>query len=90
MEVAFIVSVLLLTLSFGTKSIIHAVLDARNGHRVEYGSAKGYVYFMPYDKEVSQKDERLKQICNLLHPVSIFSLILFLLVFFVKIIIEMN
>lgn len=81
MQVFFIISVLLFALSFGAKSIIHVILDTRNGYKIDYASSKGFVYFLPYDKDVSGTDESLKRACNYLQKLSIWFLIIFMIAF---------
>ena len=88
MQVFFIISLLLFTISFGAKSIIHVILDNRNGYQINYGSSRGFVYFLPYGKEVTVQDEKLKKVCNYLHRVSIFFLATFIIAFSIRYIVK--
>ena len=84
MQVFFIISILLFVLSFGAKSIIHVILDARNSHKIDYATSKGFVYFLPYNKDVSGADERLKSACNYLQKLSIWFLTIFVAAFLLR------
>ena len=86
MKILFVISLLLFAIPFSVKSILHVILDNRNRYQVDYGSSRGYVYFLPYSKEVSAKDENLKRLCNYLHKASLFFLVVFVIVFVIKII----
>ncbi len=88
LEVFYILSLIGFAIIFIAKSIIYAILDKRNGHPLKYGRVWGYENFLPYDKEVSQKDERLKMRCNKLHKLSIVLLIVFCIVYIVRFIIR--
>lgn len=63
----------------GAKGILHIILDYRNGYTITFASAKGYIYFLPYDEEVSEKDEKMKHLCNIFQKLSVFFLIVFIL-----------
>lgn len=80
----YVIIILLLAVSFGAKSIIHVILDYRNRHKIALTSSKGYVYFLPYDKDVQESDEYLKRVCNYLQKASIFFLIIFIILFMIR------
>lgn len=80
METAFIISLIFCVIPAILKGIIHVSLDVRNGHRVDFARSKGYVYLLPYEKEVSEEDEKLKRICNYIQRVFVFSLIFFIII----------
>ena len=84
MRVFFILSVLLFAMSFGIKSIIHIILDTRNGYKIDYASSRGLVYFLPYKKDVSEPDGSLKRVCNYLQRLSIWFLIIFIIAFLLR------
>lgn len=88
MEILFIVSLLTCIISTILKGVIHVALDIRNKHNVDFARSKGYVYFLPYSKNVSEEDEKLKRICNFLHRVFIISLIIFIIVYLVRYIVN--
>lgn len=87
-EIFFTINVILFALIFATKSIIHAILDKRNGYPVQYGSAWGYINFLPYNQDVSEGDENLKRTCNRLQKLSIFFLVLFIIAFMLRFVIK--
>ncbi len=84
MGVLYVLSIGLLAVSSMTKVIVHVILDSRNGFEVEYTSVRGYVYMLPYNKEVKKEDEKLKSVCNILSWLSLIFLIFFLLLFFYR------
>jgi hypothetical protein len=84
MRAFYVIIILLLAVSFGAKSIIHVILDYRNRHKIALTSSKGYVYFLPYDKDVQESDGYLKRICNYLQKVSIFFLVVFIILFMAR------
>lgn len=84
MQVFVIISVLLFALSLGAKSIIHVILDARNGYKIDYESSMGFVYFFPYRKDVSGGDDRLKRVCNHFQKLSVWFLIIFIVAFLLR------
>lgn len=84
MQSSLIASVLLFALSFGVKSIIHAVLDSRNGYKIDYASARGFIYFLPYEKDVSKEDEKLKKACNIFQKLSMLFLIMLVIIYFFR------
>jgi hypothetical protein len=88
MEIVFIISLVFCIIPASLKGIIHVTLDVRNGHKVDFARSKGYVYLLPYDKVVSGEDEKLKRICNYLQRLSIFSLIVFIIIFLVRFILS--
>jgi hypothetical protein len=82
MQSFFVASVFLFALSFGTKGVVHLILDVRNGHKIDLTSARGFVYFLPYDRDVSEKDEKLKIVCNLFQKLSMLFLVIFIVAHF--------
>jgi hypothetical protein len=84
MQTAFIVSLIFCIIPAIMKGIVHVALDVRNGYKVDFARSKGYVYLLPYNKDVSDKDEKLKRICNYLQKGVVFFLIIFVIVFFVR------
>ncbi len=64
MQIIFDLTVLFFVLTFAAKSTIHAVLDNRNGYKIDFESSRGYVYFLPYDKVFSETYKKLKKVCN--------------------------
>lgn len=82
MEKIYIVSLILFAITSISKVLIHVLLDLRNGYRIEYTSVKGYLYILPYDKEVMESDRNLKVLCNWLNKLSILMLFLFVAIFF--------
>lgn len=88
MQIFYIVSLIFFAIFFATKSVIHIILDSRHGYQIQYGSSRGFVYFLPYDKEVSAENLRLKKICNFLQKISIISLVTFLIAFFSRLILS--
>lgn len=84
MEKIYIFSIVLFTIASISKVWIHILLDLRNGYRIEYTSVKGYLYILPYDKEVRESDNKLKVVCNWLNKLSVFMLVLFVAVFFIR------
>jgi hypothetical protein len=57
------------------KVVMHVALDARNGYPIQYGKTRGYVYLLPYGKEVSIRDEKLKRICNSVYKFNMLFLV---------------
>ncbi|HCT22158.1 MAG TPA: hypothetical protein DIW54_01990 [Chitinophagaceae bacterium] len=90
MQILFIISLLLFAIPFAGKQILHVYLDNRNGYKTYYGGMKSLKYLYPYHDEVSMEDERTKRLCNFLHPVSMFFLVVFLIVWSVKGIHQLN
>lgn len=88
MEIAFIISLFFCIIPATLKGIIHVMLDVRNGHRVDFARSKGYVYLLPYDKDVSEGDEKLKRACNYLQRLSAFSLAAFIIIFVARFILS--
>lgn len=84
MNLLFVITVILLLISTIIKTILWVKLDNRNGHKTEIGMGRGYIYFFPYRKDVSQEDIEMKNTCNLIHKIFILSLILFFITFFIK------
>lgn len=84
MNTLFILSVIFCTVAAMAKGIVHIMLDLRNGYKIEFARSRGYIYFLPYDKEVSPKDERLKRICNFLQKMLTLSVIIFAIIFLIK------
>lgn len=84
MQTIFIISLIFCIISATAKGIIHVILDVRNGHRIDFARSKGYVYLLPYDKEVSEDNEKLKRVCNQLQKLSIGSLLIFIIVFLLR------
>ncbi len=84
MECLFVLSLLSFIVIFIARFIIYIMLDRRNGYPIEFGSAWGHVSFLPYDKDVSEEDERLKRVCNKLQKLTILFLIVFFVVFFAR------
>ena len=84
MRELYVITVLLLAVSFGAKSIIHVVLDYRNRHKIDFASSEGFVYFLAYNKDVRESDEYLKRVCNYLQKASIFFLVVFITLLTVK------
>jgi hypothetical protein len=62
------------------KAILYLILDTRNNHPIQYGSAWGMSNFEFYKKIVSPKDGKLKQRVNLLHLISMVGLFLLIIV----------
>ena len=87
MKIVFIVSSILCIIPTIFKGITHVLLDIRNSHRVDFARSKGYIYFFPYDKEVSEKDEKLKRVCNYFQKLSILFLIVFIMTFLIRLIV---
>ena len=81
MEIAFIISLVFCIIPATLKGIIHVMLDVRNVHRVDFARSKGYVYLLPYDKDVSEGDEKLKRL-------SAFSLVAFIIIFVARFILR--
>lgn len=73
-----------MSIAYVVKGILHVILDSRNGHRSEYSSVNRFVYILPYDKDVNEKDENLKKICNFFNKLSLIFLSLFIIIFFLK------
>ncbi len=88
MEIAFIISLVFCIILATLKGIIHVMLDVRNAHRVDFARSKGYVYLLPYDKDVSEVDEKLKRSCNYLQRLSAFSLVAFIIIFVARFILR--
>lgn len=88
MKITFIISLFFFIIPATLKGIIHVVLDVKNGHRVDFARSKGYVYLLPYDKDVSVGDEKLKRACNCLQSLSAFSLVAFIIIFVARFIIS--
>lgn len=86
----YIVIVLLFAVSFGTKSIIHVILDAKNKHKIDFASSRGFVYFLPYNKDVNESDEYLKRVCNYLQKASVLFLVIYFIVFMLRFIIKID
>lgn len=84
MEYLFVISLFAFILTFIAKFFTHITLDRKNGYPIEFGSAWGHISILPYDKDVSEEDERLKKICNKLQKLTILFLIIFLVVFFTR------
>ena len=84
MKLLFILSLVLCCVLTFAKGVIHVILDLRNGYKIVFARAKGYVYFLPYDKDVSEKDVALKRICNYLQKIMMISVIIFIIVFLLK------
>ena len=70
------------------KGILHVILDIRNGHRVDFARSKGYVYLLPYEKDVAIEDEKMKSLCNLLQRVFVIALTIVIIIYFVRFIIN--
>lgn len=85
MNTLFILSVIFCAISAIAKGIVHVSLDLRNGYKIDFARSRGFVYFLPYDKDVSPKDGRLKQMCNFLQRMLITSIIIFAIIFLIKI-----
>lgn len=90
MQVLSIISLLLFAIPFAGKQILHVFLDYRNGYKTYYGGIKSLKYLYRYEDEVSVDDERMKRLCNLLHPLSMFFLVVFIIVWSVKGIRQLN
>ena len=90
MQVFFTISLLLFAIPFTVKNILHVYFDYRNGYKSYYGGIKQLKYLHPYTNEVSAEDERMKRLCNFLHPVSIFFLAIFTIVWSIKGIRQLN
>jgi hypothetical protein len=84
MKIAFILSLFLYIILATLSAIIHVMLDIRNDHRIDFARSKGYVYLLLYDKNVSEKDEKLKRICNYLKRISFYFLIFLVIILFVR------
>lgn len=84
MEFIFIISCIFLVISVIIKGVTHVALDIRNGHKVEFARSKGYDYFLPYDKDVSLEDQKLKRLCNRVQKLFIFFLFIFIIVFLTR------
>lgn len=80
----YLLSIGFLAVTSIAKVIVHVVLDSRNGYEIEYTSVSRFVYMLPYDNEVNEKDEKLKSICNILCRLSLLFLIFFLILFFLR------
>lgn len=89
MEKLFILSVVFCCVSAIAKGSIHVLLDLRNNYKIDFARSKGYVYFLPYDKDVSEKDISLKRICNYLQKIMILSLVFFVIIFLFKFILKL-
>jgi hypothetical protein len=79
MQVVFVLSVILFAMTTIAKAILHVSLDRKNGHRIYFARSMGYIYLLPYDKDVAPHDEPKKRACNILQK--------FMILFFVVIII---
>jgi hypothetical protein len=79
MQVLYYISFWLFVAFSIAKVVMHVALDARNGYPIQYGKTRGYVYLLPYDKEVSIRDEKLKRICNFVYKIAMVLLVITIL-----------
>lgn len=84
MTIAIIIGLIFCFLTATLKGITHVILDIRNGHKIDFARSKGYIYLFPYDKNVAEEDEKLKRLCNLFQKLVMFSLIILIIIFFVR------
>jgi len=61
------------------KTIVHIKLDVKNGYKIDFSGMKAFEYVLPYDKQVSQEDEKLKRVCNILNRMLIVCLVVFVI-----------
>jgi hypothetical protein len=85
MDTFYLTIIILFAISSIAKTIIHIILDSRNGYKVELTGIKAYIYLLPYDKEVDSKYEELKKACNLLQKLQIATLFIFVITFFIRV-----
>ena len=84
METLYLIALLALIFLTLAKGSLHIYLDYKNGHRIEFGKSRGYIYFLPYENEVSPEYENLKRICILLQPYWVWSVVVFSVIFFLR------
>lgn len=79
---------ILLALSAAIKGILHVYLDLKNGYTVEFASSKGYIYFMQYDRDVSEEYEGKRKICNIAQRTFLILIGCFVIVSFTRFILK--
>jgi hypothetical protein len=84
LEICYIVSLIALLLTVFGKGILHVYLDSKNGRKIEYARSRGYVYLLPYEKEISPELEKVKVVCNKFQKGMIYCLVIFLILFLLK------
>jgi hypothetical protein len=73
----FVISGLLFMALFGTKMVLHLILDWRNNYPLGL-SGYHFGYLTKYDKEVRPDDARVRDLCNRFHTIGKYSFLLFL------------
>ena len=87
MQTLFILSAIFFAGTTIAKAILHVSLDIKNGHRIYFARSMGYVYILPYDKDVAPPDEPKKRACNILQRFMIFFFVLLITLVLLKVII---
>ena len=73
MNILYSLSAYLCFILFFVKIILHISLDNGNGYDVVVSPVSSWVYFLPYDKDVSEEFKKRKEVCNKIQKIAIYS-----------------
>ena len=68
----------LLIISVIIKTALHIYLDVKNGYGVTFSRAEGYVYWLKYTKQVDERYNSVKRICNIFQVIWLVVLAIFI------------
>ena len=86
MKTFYVISIILFVGTFGVKCLLYYYLDYRNGYKISYGGIGELRPLYSYKDDVQDSDKDVKRFCNLLHPISIFTFIVFIISWILQVI----